>query len=402
MKVLLINKFLFAKGGAETYVIRLGEELERQGHEVQYFGMDHPKRTLSNHAQAYTSEVDFHNSSKLERLTYPFRIIYSAEARKKIRRVLDDFQPDVCHLNNFNYQLTPSMILEIVKWRKETGKTCKIIYTAHDYQLVCPNHMCNVPQTHQNCEKCLENSHFLNCIKQKCIHGSALRSAIGTAEATLWNAVNVYRHIDRVVCCSRFLKTKLDTNPVLRDKNVALHNFVEPVAYQPYEKKDYVLYFGRFSWEKGIHTLAEACRNLPEIPFVVAGTGDMEELFQGLPNVRCAGFQTGDALRRLIGEARFSVCPSSCYENCPFSVIESQMYGTPVLGARIGGIPELIDENSTGRFFESGNAQDLTEKICQMWNDRDALEQYRQNCLNKTFLSAAEYVEKLMKIYQAD
>lgn len=399
MKILLINKFLFPKGGAETYVIRLGEELVRQGHEVQYFGMDHPNRTLENHAQSYTSEVDFHNSSKWERLTYPFRILYSAEARKKIRLVLDDFQPDVCHLNNFNYQLTPSMILEIVKWRKETGRKCKIVYTAHDYQLVCPNHMCNVPQTHQNCEKCLESRHYFNCIRQKCIHGSAMRSALGTAEATLWNAWGVYKHIDRIICCSRFLKSKLDTNPLLREKNVAIHNFVEPVVPQTFEKKDYVLYFGRFSIEKGIHTLAEACRNLPDIPFVVAGAGDMEAVLHGLPNVRCVGFQTGDELRKLIAEARFSICPSEWYENCPFSVIESQMYGTPVLGARIGGIPELIDENQTGRFFESGNAEDLAQQIRRMWDDREALEGYSQNSLRKTFLTAAEYVDQLMEIY---
>lgn len=77
------------------------------------------------------------------------------------------------HLNNFNYQLTPSIILEIVKWRKETGRDCKIIFTAHDYQLVCPNHMLNNPNTHQNCEKCL-GGHFVNCMKGKCMRKAGL------------------------------------------------------------------------------------------------------------------------------------------------------------------------------------------------------------------------------------
>ena len=148
--------------------------------------MEHEGRCVGNRVNAYTSGMDFHGGSKLSKLTYPIKTIYSKEARVQLRKVLDDFKPDVCHLNNFNYQLTPSIILEIVKWRKETGRDCKIIFTAHDYQLVCPNHMLNNPNTHQNCEKCL-GGHFVNCMKGKCIHGSTAKSAIGMMEAEFWN-----------------------------------------------------------------------------------------------------------------------------------------------------------------------------------------------------------------------
>ena len=141
MRVLIINKFLYPNGGSETYIFKLGEALEQHGHEVQYFGMEHGGRCVGNRVNAYTSGMDFHGGSKLSKLTYPIKTIYSKEARVQLRKVLDDFKPEVCHLNNFNYQLTPSIILEIVKWRKETGRDCKIIFTAHDYQLVCPNHM---------------------------------------------------------------------------------------------------------------------------------------------------------------------------------------------------------------------------------------------------------------------
>ena len=149
MRVLIINKFLYPNGGSETYIFKLGEALEQHGHEVQYFGMEHEGRCVGNRVNAYTSGMDFHGGSKLSKLTYPIKTIYSKEARVQLRKVLDDFKPDVCHLNNFNYQLTPSIILEIVKWRKETGRDCKIIFTAHDYQLVCPNYMLNNPNTHQ-------------------------------------------------------------------------------------------------------------------------------------------------------------------------------------------------------------------------------------------------------------
>lgn len=366
MKILMVNKFLYPNGGSETYIFKLGEYLQRTGHEVQYFGMEHEGRIVGNHVNAYTSNMDFHGGSKLAKVIYPIKTIYSSEARKKIRLVLEDFQPDVCHLNNFNYQLTPSIILEIRKWSRQSGHPCRIVYTAHDYQLVCPNHMCHNPNTHENCEKCL-GGHFRNCAKGKCIHGSFAKSVVGTVEAYFWKWMGVYQQIDTVICCSNFMKTKLDANPVLAEKTVVLHNFVDEAERKEVEKKNYVLYFGRYSQEKGIKTLVEVAKQLPSVPFVFAGTGPLEHLLADVPNIRNVGFQRGENLENLIREARFTVYPSEWYENCPFSVMESQIYGTPVLGADIGGIPELIQAGKTGEVFESGNPEQLREKIQQMW-----------------------------------
>ena len=139
MKVLLVNKFLFPKGGAETYVFDVGKMLEEHGHEVQFFGLENPKNTVGNHIEKYVTDMDFSKGIKAN-LNAPFRIVYSVEARRKICAVLDDFMPDVVHLNNIQYHLTPSIILEIKKWRHKTGRECRIIYTAHDYQLICPSH----------------------------------------------------------------------------------------------------------------------------------------------------------------------------------------------------------------------------------------------------------------------
>lgn len=398
MKILMINKFLYPNGGSETYIFKLGEYLEKQGHEVQYFGMEHEGRCVGNKVNAYTSDMDFHGGSKLAKLTYPFKTIYSKEARVQIRKVLDDFEPDVCHLNNFNYQLTPSMILEIVKWRKQTGHKCKIVFTAHDYQLVCPNHMCNNPSTHENCEKCLGGK-FLNCTKEKCIHGSTAKSVIGTMEAEFWKVKGTYKYIDTMICCSEFMKSKLDTNPIFATKTVALHNFIDKVEWKNTEKKDYVLYFGRFSEEKGIGTLIDVCKKLPNIQFVFAGTGPLEDEIKNIRNIKNVGFKKGESLEKLIREARFSIYPSEWYENCPFSVMESQMYGTPVLGARIGGIPELISEGKAGELFTSGDGKDLMSKIQKLWNNKELCEEYSANCKDISFDTIDEYYKKIVKIY---
>lgn len=400
MKILMINKFLHPNGGSETYIFRLGDSLTARGHEVQYFGMEHEGRCVGNRVNAYTSDMDFHGGSKLAKLTYPIKTIYSSEARRKLRLVLEDFQPDVCHLNNFNYQLTPSILLEIAKWRKE-GHPCRVVYTAHDLQLVCPNHMCNNPNTGENCEKCL-GGHFENCALGRCIHGSLAKSAIGTLEAMLWNGCGVYKNIDVMICCSEFLKRKMDSNPLFAGKTLALHNFVDKAEKQETEKQNYVLYFGRFSREKGIDTLIQVCKELPEIPFVFAGTGPLEEELAGVPNIQNVGFQRGQDLETLIRQARFSLCPSEVYENCPFSVMESQLYGTPVLGADIGGIPELIGVGKTGELFESGNAAQLKEKIKMLWENRDLTARYSENCAHIRFDDVDTYTEKLLRLYRGE
>lgn len=398
MKVLMINKFLYPNGGSETYIFKLGEYLEQMGHEVQYFGMEHKGRCVGNRVDEYTSDMDFHGGSKISKLTYPLKTIYSKESRVKIRKVLDDFQPDACHLNNFNYQLTPSIILEVVKWRKETKKNCKIIFTAHDYQLVCPNHMLNNPNTHKNCEKCL-GGHYINCVNGKCIHNSTAKSVIGMMEAEFWKLKGTYRYIDKMICCSEFMKTKLDTNPLFANKTIAIHNFIDKVEWQDNEKKNYVLYFGRFSKEKGIGTLIKVCQQLPDIQFIFAGTGPLENVINDVPNIKNVGFKKSKELEKLIREARFSIYPSEWYENCPFSVMESQMYGTPVIGADIGGIPELIQAGKTGELFESGNSNSLKLKIQNLWNDKDLCKQYSENCRNIEFDSIDKYYQKLIKIY---
>lgn len=399
MKVLMINKFLHPNGGSETYIFNLGKELIRQGHEVQYFGMEHEKRVVGNRLEIYTNNMDFHNGSKLAKLLYPFKTIYSVEARKKIRKVLDDFKPDVCHINNFNYQLTPSIILEIRKWEKQAKHKCKILYTAHDYQLVCPNHMCNNPNTHENCEKCLSGK-YSNCMKGKCIHGSTAKSIIGMTEAYLWNTVKVYEKIDKIICCSEFMKTKLDSNPILASKTIAIHNFVEKVITGNHFRKNYVLYFGRYSEEKGIRTLINVAKALPEVNFIFAGKGPLENEIPNTSNVTNVGFKNGEELERLIREAKFTIYPSEWYENCPLSIMESQMYGTPVLAANIGGIPELILSGKNGELFESSNEKDLKEKLLHMWENDELIQKYSKECRNLCYDDVSEYYKKWLKIVE--
>ena len=397
MRVLIVNKFLHANGGSETYIFKIGEELCRQGHEVEYFGMEHERRLVGNQSECYVSNMDFHGKG-IKKLTYPFKIIYSVEARKKIGTVLEDFKPDVVHLNNFNFQLTPSIIYEIRSWERKAKKKVSIIYTAHDYQWVCPNHMMMIPETKELCFQCCDGK-FGNCMKNRCIHNSWVKSLLGTIEAKVYYRLHTYEKIDAVICPSEFMKEKLATDQILKGKLHVLHNFMDGNKPDLIPKKDYVLYFGRFSEEKGIGTLLKVCHQLPQIQFVFAGGGPLENELAECRNITNLGFLNGVKLQTVIREAKFSIFPSEWYENCPFSVMESQWYGTPVIASDIGGVPELLQDGVTGKVFEAGNVEELKTIVQKMWEDTDLCANYTHNCLNVEFDTVEIYCRKLLEIY---
>lgn len=371
-KILVVNKFLYPNGGSETYIFELGKQLQEMGCEVEYFGMEDSRNIVGNRVNSYTANMDFH-SGRLSKLLYPFRIIYSRQARRAIRKVLDDFKPDVVHLNNFNFQITPSILYEIRSYERARSKKITIIYTAHDYQLVCPNHLMRCPAANQNCERCI-GGEYRNCIQGKCIHGSTAKSILGALEGWLYRRLGTYKLIDTVICPSAFMSRQLEHHPDLKGKTVIKHNFAGNMSEgddRKTDKENYALYFGRYSREKGMETLVGACARLSEISFVFAGRGEYEEQINQLKNAKNLGFLTPVEIKPYIKKAKFSICPSEWYENCPFSVMESIKLGTPVLGAMIGGIPELIKPGINGELFESGNEEDLVQKIKRMYTKTD-------------------------------
>lgn len=397
MKVLLVNKFLFPKGGAETYVFDVGKMLEEHGHKVQYFGLENKKNIVGNRVNSYVTDMDFSKGVRAN-LNAPLRIIYSVEARKKIRKVLEDFNPDVVHLNNIQYHLTPSIILEINQWRNKNKKKCRIIYTAHDYQLVCPSHGL-FDKNIVPCEKCLDG-HYIHCFNTKCLKNSRAKSLLGTIDGYFWKYNQAYSYVDTYICCSYFLKNKLDTQKRFRGKTIGLHNFKnEMPSLENIQKKGYVLEFGHLSKDKGTDTLLEVAKRMPETEFVFIGYGPSVDKMKDIPNAKYLGFKTGEELYRIIAEAAVSVCPSEMYENCPYSVIESILLGTPVIGSKMGGIPELIDQDKTGNIFEAGNVNQLEETIKHILFSMNRLQTYTKNCNNAHFETKDSYYRKLMKIY---
>lgn len=394
MKILMVNKFLYPNGGSETYMFKLGEYLSAAGHTVEYFGMEHNDRCVGNSAQCYTENMDFHNASALQKIKLSLKTIYSKEAMDKIDRVIERFQPDIVHLQNINFQLTPSIIYAI----KKHG--IPIIQTVHDVQIACPNHKMYIDNAETACQKCL-NGKYLNCVKNKCLHNSTLKSVIAAFESYYYHFKNTYNLVDCYICPSQFMADTITSAGVKKDKICVLHNFCEKHNDLPEKniEKKYALYFGRLTNEKGIPTLIEACRELENIQFVFAGTGPLLDLCSDVKNIDTVGFKSGEELNSLIRNALFSITPSECYENCSMAIIESLSLGTPVIGSNIGGTPELVIPDETGLIFETGNKNYLKNAILKLYNNPDKLKTMSEKCVELSNNTIEIYAQKLLTLY---
>ena len=395
MKILMVNKFLYPRGGSESYMLKLGEELSRLGHEIEYFGMFDEKNTVGNADGLYTANMDFH-STGMARFLYPFKIIYSREAAKKIGKVLDRFQPDIVHMNNINFQLTPSIIYAVKK------RNIPLVQTVHDYQMICPNHLLYSFSETKPCDRCIAGSKW-NCLKHSCIHNSKVKSILGVIEAKLYGALKTYQKVDLYICPSNFLKNKLcSASEMYRDNTFTIHNFIER-KFTPVKEENcepYIVFVGRLSAEKGVALLAETARLLPEYRFVVAGNGPDDACLQDIPNVILKGFVGGQDLADLMANAQLLIAPSVCYENCPLSILEAHSMGVPVVTMNSGGMAELVEDGKTGGLAQQPTPQCLAETV-QKCLDRQNYQVLKTNCMQRSaeIMDVQAYCEILTQKY---
>lgn len=392
MNILLANKFYYRRGGDCIYMLNLEQLLKAHGHEVAVFAMDYPENLDTPWKQYFPQ-----NMSKLMAFTRPFG---SMEVKTKFRKLLDDFRPDVVHLNNVHTQLSPVM----AELAHERG--IKVVWTLHDYKLLCPRYDC-LKNSKVICETCFNGSKKA-CLDNKCMKGSKLASFIGYKEAEVWNRERLERCTDVFVCPSQFMVDKMVQGGFAKEKMMTLCNFIDvekcrfgntdaiksPADRLP-EKEDYYCFIGRLSHEKGAKTLIEAANELP-YKLVVIGGGPLMDKLKAMAhdNIEFVGFKQWDEIKTLVGKARFSVIPSEWYENNPLSVIEAQCLGTPVLGARIGGIPELTEHT-----FSSSNVADLKAQVEKMWNSTFDYSTIAMEARNR--YDAETYYNNIMNIYKS-
>lgn len=368
MKFLLVNKFHYLKGGSERFYFNLTDILKKNGNEVIHFAMKDEKNFPDSNKEYFVENVS-KNGGFANKIKFITNLNYSKEAYKKIKELIKKERPDVAILNLVHKQITLSIIDALKEYN------VKILWVVHDLIMICPSYtMLN--GNGDICEKCIKGD-FINCVKNKCIDNSTLKSLLSYREAKFIRKHKFYDDVDTFICPSKFYKEKLEESKFTKSNIVYMPN---PLSYDTKfclneNPDDYVLYFGRLSKEKGVDDLIKACAN-NNMKLYIVGTGPYEDYLKSLVSklnsekqIRFFGYKTGEELKNLVFNSKVVVLPSKWYENGPFSAIEAMSMGKPLIVSSLGGLPELIVENENGYVYNNLNElQECLQKLFTLDN----------------------------------
>lgn len=405
MKILLINNFYYYRGGDCTYLFSLKKLLEEKGHKVIIFSMNHPQNFYSEYSPYFVSYINYaeeiKNKSIYSGIKVLFRSIYCAEARRNIEKLIIDTKPDLVHLNNIRHHITPSIL------RPLKNHNIPVVWTLHDYQLICPN--ISFIAGGRICEKCKKRKYFWS-IFTRCKKNSFLASAMATIEHTVQIITKAYDSVDVFICPSVFLKNKFIKYDFQSEKLILLNHFINvDCDCEDAPLGDYLLYVGRLSEEKGVKTLIDAVINIESCKLKIVGDGPLKEdliLYvkskNADNNIEFLGYKNHTDVTKLLKKCKFLIVPSEWYEVTGLVILEAYACGKPVIGSRIGGIPEFIRDNETGLTFEPQNSYDLSSKIDFLMKNPDKIKKMGKAALSftKQNLSSEKHYEKLMEIYK--
>jgi glycosyltransferase involved in cell wall biosynthesis len=399
---LLVNKFFYLKGGDAKVFFDTAALLKQNGHMPVFFSMQHPENFSSEFSPYFISNIDFGGANKIGQLKAFSRIIYSVEAKRKIKRLVEQERPDIAHLHNIYHQISPS-ILDVLD-----EHSIPSVMTLHDYKLTCPAY--TLLSMGSVCEECRDGKYY-KVAQHKCTKQSFLKSSLSAIEMYIHHyLLHVYNKVKVFISPSAFLKSKI-WEMGFRGEVVHLPNFIDSTRFTPAFNNDgrTFIYLGRLSVEKGLLTLLKAAGELKgRFNLKIIGDGPLREDLVAyardnkLSNVEFLGYLHADAIKKEVSKAVFTVVPSEWYENNPMSIIESFALGKPVIGARIGGIPELVKDQETGLTFEPGSCSDLADKISQLIQNQKLVFDMGQNARLhvEQRLNPQVHYQVLMEIYR--
>ncbi len=399
-RLLSLNTYNYRRGGSDVVFLEHDAMFRARGWDTAVMTMHHPKNESSPWSRFFADEIEFgHEYGVKDKLAMAGKVIYSLEAKRKMAALLDTFPADVAHAHCIYHHLSPSVLGEL----KQRG--IPTVMTAHDLKLACPAYkMLNRGGV---CEKC-RSGNLLHVVANRCIRDSLPVSALIMLESAVHKSLGLYRrNLDRVVAPSLFYKQKLMEWGWPEQQLAYIPNYVDAAAYTPrYEPGDYFFYFGRLAMEKGVATLIRAAAQA-KVKLRIAGTGPEGDTLKALAaevggDIEFLGFVSGDPLWKWVREARAIVLPSEWYENAPMSVLEAYASGKPVIGAEIGGIPEMVRAGETGLLFGSGKTDELADcmhRLAVMPDDAVAgMGRAAQQYVSTTF-THQRYLSEMLALY---
>lgn len=393
-RILIVNKFYYPRGGDCIVAMNLERLLKEQGHEVAVFAMQYHDNIDSGWNNYYASNVSFDGNLRAK-FKAAGRLMGWGDIKQSFNRILDDFKPHVVHLHNIHSYISPV----VAQLAKQHG--CRVVWTMHDHKLVCPSYLCLC--NGRPCERCIGKSK-MPVVKNRCMKGSLIASVMAYIEARRWDCNVLNSTVDAFICPSEALASKMKKKGFDKNKINVVCNHIDPEKQNFFnsctaEREDYYTYVGRLSSEKGVETLLKVASNLP-FTLKLAGDGPLlarlKHQYCDKHNIEFLGRQDAAQVAELLSKARFSVMPSECYDNNPLGVIESLCAGTPVVGARIGGIPELLNDDN-GLTFTSGNKEELSQAISKAFDTQWKNDDIKAVAASR--FSKREYLKQIFEIY---
>ena len=369
MKIIFASKFYYHRGGMESYIFRMKALLEAHGNRVIPFSTDYYRNYKTEFSEYFCKYYEL-SKKGLSSLTINNakaigNMFFNKEAYSNMQKLIKKTNPDIVQ----GFGVAKHLSYSIFKAAKDMG--IPTVMRLSDYALLCPNSLAADGMGKICTEFACSKFNFTKILRRKCIHDSTRASLIGGFEVKINLLLRTYKkNVDYFIAPSRFIKEIFIQHYRISPERIFyLPIFIESSNFSFSDFDDgFFLYAGRLSKEKGVSTLLMAIEKNKKHKLVIAGTGPAEKEYREYSkknklNVEFVGFQDFKSLQKLIKKCRAVIIPSEWYENSPNVVLEAYAHGKPVIGTRIGGIPELIEDNKTGFLFEKGDVSALAKKI---------------------------------------
>jgi glycosyltransferase involved in cell wall biosynthesis len=352
MRVLIVHGAYQQFGGEDSVVRAERELLERHGDEVLLYSRHNDETKTFNIFQ--------------KAAFFP-RSVYSWRSGGEIADAVHSFQPDVAFVHNVYPLLSPSV------YHKLHSLGVPAVQVLHNFRPFCPNGFYYTQG--QICEACRDGN-YLNAVRKRCYKDSYVFSGLYALTLGSNRLAGMVDKVAGFICLTEFFKIKMLEAGVPDAKLFVRPNFVyAPPLPELSEAGKYAMFMGRLSPEKGCWTLVHAFERMPQIPLKIVGTGPLEQELKdyvsqkGLCNIEFLGFKSGDEKWQLLRNSLCLVVPSEWYENFPVTVLEAFMAAKPVVAARMGGLPYIVEEGQSGLLFQSGNVEELAQTIQRLAED---------------------------------
>lgn len=367
-RILHVNKYLYRKGGAESYMLDLVQQQRLRGHDARTWGMVAPPEkeapfATSSLAPSVEYEEELGQAGKRQlssSLLKSAAMVWSRGAARALQQVVSEFRPDVVHCHNIYHQLSPSVLVPVKRAQ------IPVVMTLHDYKLACPNYQ--LLDNSGVCDACVA-SHTLHAITHRCKNGSLAASTAIAVESGIHRLTGAYNSVDALLCPSQHMRSRMLQQGISADRLHHVPNFGIFDKVVPEANRAGFLYAGRLSHEKGVDVLVEAARSVPAHNIHIAGDGPLRSRLEdrivrlGLSNVQLHGHLGTQDLGDLAQSVLAMVVPSRWEENQPMTILESYSRMVPAIVTDLGGLPELVRDQIDGFVVPHDDPRSLAQAM---------------------------------------